>query len=107
VELEKDDLERTVPRWANVLFVAAVVGVFGYFAQFAYRNETDRRATDRVGETRTRDEGEGGGAVRGAAGRTHETSPAPTKLTTRSRVSRRRRSRSWRRRRGRRRVISE
>ena len=44
VELEKDDLERTVPRWANVLFVAAVVGVFGYFAQFAYRNETDRRA---------------------------------------------------------------
>ena len=27
VELEKDDLERTVPRWANVLFVAAVVGV--------------------------------------------------------------------------------
>ena len=44
VELEKDDLGRTVPRWANVLFVAAVVGVFGYFAQFAYRNETDRRA---------------------------------------------------------------
>ena len=44
VELEKDDLERTVPRWANVLFVAAVVWVFGYFAQFAYKNETDRRA---------------------------------------------------------------
>ena len=58
VELEKDDPERTVPRWANVLFVAAVAGVFGYFARYAYTNETrraERSARDRRDrETRAR-----------------------------------------------------
>ena len=57
VELEKDDPERTVPRWANVLFVAAVAGVFGYFARYAYTNETRRaeraaRESARSGDAR-------------------------------------------------------
>ena len=54
VELEKDDPERTVPRWANVLFVAAVAGVFGYFARYAYTNET-RRAERAARERRDRE----------------------------------------------------
>ena len=54
VELEKDDPERTVPRWANVLFVAAVAGVFGYFARYAYTNET-RRAERVANERRDRE----------------------------------------------------
>lgn len=54
VELEKDDPERTVPRWANVLFVAAVAGVFGYFARYAYTNET-RRAKRVANERRDRE----------------------------------------------------
>jgi hypothetical protein len=38
VEVPVDD--RVIPRWANVVFVAAVFGVFGYCAQFAYNGES-------------------------------------------------------------------
>ena len=38
VTVEVDD-DRVIPRWANVVFVAVVVGVFGYCAHFAYNNE--------------------------------------------------------------------
>lgn len=38
VEVSVDD-DQAIPRWANVAFVAVVVGVFGYCAQYAYNNE--------------------------------------------------------------------
>lgn len=38
MEVSVDD-NQVIPRWANVAFVAVVVGVFGYCAQYAYNSE--------------------------------------------------------------------
>lgn len=44
---------RAIPRWANVLFVATVVGVFGYCARFAYNSESRKsQAKERAREAR-------------------------------------------------------
>lgn len=49
VEINVDD-DRVIPRWANALFTAGVVVVFGFAGRYAWMNETrksDRKRMER------------------------------------------------------------
>lgn len=70
VEVDVDD-GRAIPRWANYVFVAAVVAVFGYCGHFAYQGET-RKAEARE-RARSQTEERARRAIDGGALREHRT----------------------------------
>lgn len=63
------DDDRVIPRWANIMFVAAVVAVFGYCGNFAWNNENRKmRAKERA---RTEAEARAKSAIESGALRDH------------------------------------
>lgn len=54
VDVETND-DQVIPRWANAVFIVAVVAVFGYAGNFAWNNE--KRKSER--KEREREEREG------------------------------------------------